>query len=302
MINRMKLLSFLLVYIGLATALFAQQDTIVNPNSVERIPYYEQLYRFRVWRTVDLAEKQNAGLKSARSDISMFLLQSIESGAIVPYNETVTTVLRPEEVLVSNKAVTEAPFDNGKSYFINEPASYNGRNYESTRNDNKGHLPTDTEWWQLSSNQTEFFTKDNVVAIQIVEDVIFDKRRSRLYYDIQAIGLLAQKGGSTDISPIAYVQYKEFHDLVEKAAHSKDMSVRDLVLWRNRYNPSENRSFNEAFKLRLFHGVIDKVENPDDRSISQIYELNGRSYGESVFARWEEEMKMMEKEHNLWEY
>ena len=132
--------------------------------------------------------------------------------------------------------------------------------------------------------------------------MIFDKRRSRLYYDIQSIGLLASKNGSTDISPIAFVQFKDFYNLVEKSAHSKDMNVRDVVLWRNRYNPSENRSFNDAFKLRLFHGVIDKVENPGDYSIQQIYTNNGRSYGESVFARWEEEMKMMEKEHNLWEY
>ena len=80
------------------------------------------------------------------------------------------------------------------------------------------------------------------------------------------------------------------------------MKDRDVVMWRNRYNPSENRTFNDAFKLRLFHGVIEKVENPQDRSIQQIYELNGRTYGESIFARWEEEMKMMEKEHNLWEY
>jgi Gliding motility associated protein GldN len=165
-----------------------------------------------------------------------------------------------------------------------------------------GHAPTDVDWWQLSPNQTEFFTKDNVVAIQIVEDVIFDKRRSRLYYDPQAIGLLAQKGGSTDINPIGYIKYKEFYDLVEKASHSKDMNVRDQVLWRNRYNPSENRSYVDAFKLRLFHGVIDKVENPGDYTILQIYTNNGRTWGESVFARWEEEMKMMEKEHNLWEY
>ena len=61
----MKLLSFIVIFVGLATTLLAQQDTIVNPNSVERIPYYEQLYRFRVWRTVDLNEKQNSGFKSA---------------------------------------------------------------------------------------------------------------------------------------------------------------------------------------------------------------------------------------------
>jgi Gliding motility associated protein GldN len=298
----MKFLSFLLLYVGLTTALFAQQDTIVNQNSVEKIPYYEQLYRFRVWRTVDLNEKQNAGFKSAKSDIAQFLLESIKSGAITVYNDSLTTVMTPEQVTVSNKANMEAPYDAKKSYFINEPVSYNGKNYESTRNDNVAHLPTDTDWWQVSANQTEFFTKSNVVGIELVEDVIFDKRRSRLYYDPQAIGLLASKAGSTDISPIGYIKYKDFYDLVEKSFHSKDMSVRDKVMWRNRYNPSENRSFVDAFKLRLFHGVILKVENPGDYSIQQIYERNGRTYGESVFARWEEEMKMMEKEHNLWEY
>jgi gliding motility associated protien GldN len=298
----MKFLSFLLLYVGLTTALFAQPDTIVNQNSVEKIPYYEQLYRFRVWRTVDLNEKQNAGFKSAKSDISQFLLQSIKSGSITVYNDSLTTVMTPEQVTVSNKANMEAPYDAKKSYFINEPVSYNGKNYESTRNDNKAHLPTDADWWQVSANQTEYFTKDNVVGIELVEDVIFDKRRSRLYYDPQAIGLLAQKSGSTDMSPIGYIKYKDFYDLVEKAFHSKDMTVRDKVMWRNRYNPSENRSFVDAFKLRLFHGVILKVENPGDYSIEQIYTRNGRTYGESVFARWEEEMKMMEKEHNLWEY
>lgn len=298
----MKLLVFCIVSFGFSYAVSAQQDTIVNPNGIEKIPYYEQLYRFRVWRTVDLQEKQNAGFKSAKSDIAKFLLQSIQTGAITAYDDSVKNVRSPELVLVSNQALTEPPYNEKKAYFINETASFKGKNYESTRNDNKGHAPTETDWWQLSANQTEYFTKNNVVGIQIIEDVIFDKRRSRLYYDIQAIGLLAQKGGSTDISPIAFVQYKDFYNLVEKASHSKDMEVRDLVLWRNRYNPSENRSYIDAFKLRLFHGVIDKVENPGDYSIQQIYTNNGRSYGESVFARWEEEMKMMEKEHNLWEY
>jgi Gliding motility associated protein GldN len=156
--NRMKFLSFLLVFVGLATASFSQQDTIVNPNSTEKIPYYEQLYRFRVWRTIDMKEKQNEGFKSAKSDLSQFLLKSIQSGAIPVYNDSLTSTLKPEEVVVSNKAVMEPPFDTRKSYFINETASYNGKNYESTRNDNVGHLPTDPDWWQVSINQTLFLT------------------------------------------------------------------------------------------------------------------------------------------------
>jgi gliding motility associated protien GldN len=298
----MKLVKIAILSFGLAGAAYAQPDTIYNPNSTEKIPYYEQLYRFRVWRTVDLNEKQNAGFKSAQSDLTNFLLKSIQNGSILAYDDSLKNVRPASEILVSNQAVAEPAYDQNKSYFSNETASYKGKNYQSTRNDNKGNLPTDNQWWELAASQTEYFTKDNIVAIQIIEDVIFDKRRSRLYYDIQSIGLLAQRSGETTINPIAFINYKDFYNAVEKTAHSKDYKERDKVLWRNRYNPAENRTFTDAFKLRLFRGVIDKVENPDDRSIQQIYERNGRSYGESVFARWEEEMKLMEKEHNLWEY
>jgi gliding motility associated protien GldN len=296
----MKFLIFLLAGLSFASLSIAQPDTVANINSVDKIPYYEQLYRFRVWREMDLREKQNAGFKSAESDIADFLLKSINSGAIPAYDDSVKNVRTAAEMMVKNQALVEPPYVPTKDYVMTESASYQGKNYQSTRNDNKGHLPTDPAWWELSPNQTEYFTKESIVSLMIVEDLIFDKRRSRLYYDIQAIGLMVDRDGN--ISPLAYVLYKDFHNLVEKASHSKDMKVRNQVLWRNRYNPSENKTFADAFKLRLFHGVIEKVENPDNRGITQIYELNGRSYGESIFARWEEEMKLMEKEHNLWEY
>lgn len=298
----MKFVSVFLLSIGLAGVATAQQDTVYNPNSTERIPYYEQLYRFRVTRMVDLGEKQNAGFKGSQSDMTDFLIKSIQNGTIIAYDDSLKNVRRPDEILVSNQAIVDPPYDANKSYFSSEPASYNGKNYQSTRNDNKGHLPNDNQWWELSASQTEYFTKSSIIGIILIEDVIFDKRRSRLYYDILSIGLLAQRSGETNYSPIAFINYKDFYNLVEKTSHSKDWKERERVLWRNRYNPSENRTFTDAFKLRLFHGVIEKVENPDDRTIQQIYERNGRTYGESIFARWEEEMRMMEKEHNLWEY
>lgn len=298
----MKVASLIVLSIGICSSALAQQDTVYNPNSTERIPYYEQLYRFRIERVVDLGEKQNAGFKSAQSDLTDFLIKSIQRDQLTAFDDSLKNRKPASEILVSNQAVAEPAYDANKSYFTNETSSYNGKNYQSTRNDNKGHLPTDSQWWELAPSQTEYFTKTNIVAIKIIEDVIFDKRRARLYYDIQAIGLMAQRTGETTINPIAFIFYKDFYNLVEKAAHSKDWKERDRVMWRNRYNPSENKTFTDAFKLRLFHGIIEKVENPDDRSIQQIYEGNGRTYGESVFARWEEEMRLMEKEHNLWEY
>jgi gliding motility associated protien GldN len=289
------------LFVVLGGCAFAQQDTIANPNSIDKIPFYEQLYRFRVWRNVNLREKQNAGFKSAKSDIGDFLIKAIKNGSLIAYDgDSVKAAYKPEEVLVLNTAVQAPVYNPKQNYTTTEEVSYQGKNYASTRNDNVGHLPTDNQWWELTQNQTDFLTAGQIAELQIVEDVIFDKRRSRLYYDIQYIGIIVEKDGQ--YNPKGFIYYKDFVKLVEKAAHSKNLDERDKVQWRNRYNPSENKSFTDAFKLRLFHGIIEKVENPDDRTIQSIYENNGRTYGESVFARWEEEMKLMEKEHNLWEY
>ena len=63
-----------------------------------------------------------------------------------------------------------------------------------------------------------------------------------------------------------------------------------------------NKNFADAFVLRLFGASIYKVGNPDDSSLTEIYTENGRPYKESVWARTWEEIRLMEKEHNLWEY
>lgn len=294
--------SIVLLLCSVVMGAYAQRyDTIYNPNSTEKIPFYEQLYRWRVWRNINLLEKQNAGFKSAKSDIGAFLIKAIQSGSIVAYDgDSVKAAKTPGEVMVINQAVMATAYNPSQNYQAGDQVSYQGKNYLTNRNDNKGNLPTDPQWWELGQDQTELLQPSSIKELQIVEDVIFDKRRSRLYYDILYIGIIAEKDGN--YSPKGFIYYKDFYNLVEKMAHSKDLDVRDKVQWRNRYNPSEGKTFTDAFKLRLFHGVIEKVENPDDWSIERIYQENGRTYGESVFARWEEEMKMMEKEHNLWEY
>ena len=285
-------------------ACFAQIDTIRNPLSIEPIDYYEQLYKFRVDRVIDLNERQNAGFKSRQSDIARFLVEAIKSGKLNVYGDSLTRglVQSVSTTLISNQAVMSPAWDAKQAYQTTENVSVNGVNYSSLRNDNTGHSPSDAAWWEKSTEQTEFVGADQIQGLKLVEDVIFDKRRSRMFYDIQAIGLLAQPQGDAELQTRGYVLYKDFFKLVESYAHSKNLAERDMVMWRNRYNPAENKTFTDAFKIRMFHGVIEKVENPDDRSIVEIFRSNNRTFTEAIYARWEEEMKMMEKEHNLWEY
>jgi hypothetical protein len=167
---------------------------------------------------------------------------------------------------------------------------------------NKNPLEFSNNWEEIGQLNNEL-SAPNIVALELIEDVIFDRRRSRLYYDILAFGIVLEDPQNVEkLSYRFYISYKELTKEISRLAHSKDVNERQRVRWQNRYNPSEWKTFTDAFKLRLFHGVIKKVENPDDYTIQKMYEANGRSYTESVFARWEQEMIMMEKEHNLWEY
>jgi hypothetical protein len=351
----MKKLLFLLSSLALTTLVSGQTDTIYNTHALEKIPYYEQLYRFRVWRDVDFKEKQNAVFVSPYSNIATFILDNLKSGNLKAYapddftfakevpaatviakgekatfkefsalsdygagdevtygektykaSRNMTAVRQPTDQAYwrQDRSVRKLPpglpaFDQAKSYATSEAVAFNGAKYIATDDMNGVALPTDKSFWDETGAVQEFLTFQDISVIQVVEDVIFDKRRSRLYYDIQGFIILDPTTGN----PNALVSYKEFSNLVEKFSHDREIRVRNTVKWKNRYNPSQDMNFVDAFKLRLFHGVINKVENPDDESIFDIIVTkNGRTYGESVFARWEEEMKMMEKEHNLWEY
>ncbi len=312
----MRLTLFFCLWLVALGGCFAQ-DTISNPNSTEKIPYYEQLYRFRVNRVIDLNEKQNSGFNSRKSSIAKLIIDLLGEGKLHTYGGNLgdpadfkesiadTTALKMSDNFV--KSDTQGEWDAKKDYLAGDKVMFQG-NVFRTRNNATGAASNPNP--QLSGAlyedlgpMTVNLAPANIVGLELIEDVIFDKRRSRLYYDILAFGIVLQDENSMEkLAYRFYISYKELSKEIQRLAHSKDINERQRVLWQNRYNPSEGKTFMDAFKLRLFHGVIKKVENPDDYTIQQVFDSNGRSYSESVFARWEEEMHMMEKEHNLWEY
>ena len=148
-------------------------------------------------------------------------------------------------------------------------------------------------WQVIQSGKVQYYGIRDIAKFRIMEDLIFDRRRSRLYHDIQAIQFFVIKTDGKEGS-LGFVKYK---DLVEVFKRHPRESV-----WFNRENPAQNKTFADAFKLRLFKSVLWKVENPEDSFIQEILQRNGRSYKESVLALEWEEMRLMEKEHNLWEY
>lgn len=319
----------LAVFLGLSQLAFAQIDTIYNTNSPlfkssERIAYYEQLYRFRVTRFVDLKERQNAGFKSNKSNIGGLIIDLINSKKISAYSGAFGDPAEFENVMADTAALVMSAnfvrsqtrgewsatdqYQAGEKVIVDvtDEKGISDKNVFAALQDNSGKEPTTNgAYWQDQGPMNNKLSKASVVGVDLVEDVIFDKRRSRLAYDILAIGVDILDPATGEVQPRFYVKYADLTAQIEKLYRSKNVPERKSVIWQNRYNPSESKKFTDAFKLRLFHGVIKKVENPDDLSIMDIIydKNNGKgSYAEGVFAMWEKEMELMEKEHNLWEF
>jgi hypothetical protein len=162
----------LLIFMGASSAAFSQIDTIYNTNSplfksTERIAYYEQLFRFRVTRFVDLKERQNAGFKSRNSDIGGLIIDLIKAKKISPYGAAFgdpaefETPMADTAALVLNSnfvsSQTRGPWSPTESYIagervivtVTDPKGITDENVFSAILDNQGKEPiTNPGFWQ----------------------------------------------------------------------------------------------------------------------------------------------------------
>jgi gliding motility associated protien GldN len=273
-----------------------------NPNSIDPIPRYEHLYKLRVWRKIDMKEKQNKGFFSSNGEISKLIIEAVRSGEIpnVYNSDSLTSVMTKEDFeskMVITQGETLPAWDPRTTYYLSDAVSFNGKNYESAIDNNTGINPgtaPNGEWVITQRGKPVTVLPRDVYMLTLMEDVIFDKRRSRLYYDLQAIKLEAFDLNTGTFKSLGWFKYKD----LEKVFRNNPAKA----VWFNRQNTAENKNFADAFLLRLFKGTIDKIENPDDQTIEDVYRSNGRPYYESVWAREWAEMMLMEKEHNLWEF
>ncbi|CCH55652.1 gliding motility associated protein GldN [Fibrisoma limi BUZ 3] len=137
----------------------------------------------------------------------------------------------------------------------------------------------------------EFFAKE-INLLEIKEDWVFDRKRSRLYYDIQSVGLIlpADKNPAGFEVPIAYFKWKDLDKLFR--------SDPKKFIWYNPQNQAQHKNLADAFDLRLFYGRIYKVANPEDKDLIGMY--GGEREG--LLKSYQLEQELMETEHSLWEY
>jgi gliding motility associated protien GldN len=304
----MKRLASIVLLAAATSGVWAQevQDLEVqyNPNSLDPIPVYEQLYKVRVWRGIDLREKQNKGFFAKNGELSKLIVDAVKSGELtdVYQNDSLTSKVAKAdfmERLVQEQAATYPAWTPAQEFYQDDIVTFNGKNYRAIAQ-SKGITPgTDPaiDYWSPTNQGSglEYQISDMTKA-NMVEDIIFDRRRSRLYYDIQGIELLipgAKTITGIDVS-LGWFKYRDLEKLFRNNIPK--------AVWFNAQNTAQNKNFADAFLLRLFHGSIYKVQNPDDETIDDTYRANGRPYREGIWAREWEDMRLMEKEHNLWEF
>jgi gliding motility associated protien GldN len=291
------------VLIALPLAAFAQPEEVqYNPNSLNPIPRYEHLFKLRVWRIIDLREKQNKGFFARNGEITKLIMDAAKSGEIAEIYKTDSLKQKYTKdeylaQLVQQQGQSFPAWDPATAYYLNDVISFNGKNYECQIDNNTGVNPSTAqngEWLVSTQGKALDYLPNQVFRVNLVEDVIFDKRRSRLYYDIQCLELSAFDDNTGTYKTLGWFKYKD----LEKVFRNNP----EKAIWFNRQNTAENKNYADAFLLRFFKGVINKIENPDDNTIEDVYRNNGRPYYESVWAREWAEMMLMEKEHNLWEF
>lgn len=286
--------------VGLSGGLFAQLSAVeqYNPNSIDPIPRYEQLFKHRVWLIVDLKEKQNKGFFARNGEITDFIVNAAYSGELPIYkNDSLTSLMTIDEFKNSMVMIEGQQFpawEQGAVYYEGDRVSYNGMVYTAIFDDITT-VPADSpDDWEATPGlgSAVTYTSRQISMLEVMEDVIFDRRRSRLYHQIQSVKLIIPGSETQDQvqKELGVFRYVDLYNLFQENPGK--------AIWVNRYNPAENKNFADAFKLRLFRSYLFRFENPDNDAIVDMY----RNRMEAIMASEWWEMELMEKEHNLWEY
>ncbi len=264
----MKKLSFLFFILSLATFSFAQENGGFNPNSVRPIHSSDIMFKKGVKRALDLREKQNSALFSVNHEVTRILMEAVKEGKLKVY---------ASDSLDAGKTWTKEEFlEKMKMGSNNDGIDTTGMSAE--------------ELAQLFG--TQFYEPRQLYQMELTEDVIFDKQRSRLYYDILALTLKVPaefdpKGVEV---PAGTFKYKDLYDIFKKDPRA---------IWYNSENDQTHLNMADAFELRLFSAYIIYVSNPRNQMVVDIYNQYPK---EGIMASYWMANQLMEYEHNLWEF
>jgi len=279
--------------LGLALLLFStcamaqeREEFGYNINSLRPIRNSDQLFKKTLWWRIDGREKPNRPLFAKNMEITKVIIEAVRAGIIRPFENDSLKTRMSFETFMQNMTIPTV--DAG----LTEEEKAMGFGTEDDGFGSNDGFGDETGGTAQEAVPTEWLPKE-LYIMEMKEDLIFDKKRSRIYHDIQSltIYLPAEKNVAKSIEqPIASFSYKELVDNVFK--DNPD------AVWYNNANPKEHRNLAESFELRLFTAHLTKFSNGDDLTIEDIYGV-GKA---GIVASMQVEYDLLDFEAQLWEY
>jgi len=250
-----------------------------TPLTYEHIREDDAVYRERLWREIDIREKQNIAFRySADEDngnqrFISILFKAIQDG---PDNGGVTVFDAIDDRFTTPLTVAQVA------------TKISGGTISVPQYDSLGNV---TGYKDVTAE----VNLDSFYKFHIKEEVIFDKESSRLFWRILGIAPVKNVITSTgvDLGPqeLFWVYYPDMRPILAKYEVY------------NGKNFGAKMSWEELFETRMFYGRIIKstLDNPYDRALDQMSGLKDNKIlqlleGENIKDR------IFDYEQNLWSY
>ncbi len=288
--NKIVAFAALLLSVSIGSQAQERDEFGYNPNSLRPIHNDDQLFKKTLWFRMDLKEKQNKPFFARNMEITKVIIDAVKAGILRPYTSDSLQTRMSFEQFTQN--LTQPGQDTGLSE--EEKAMGFGESEDGwggdAWGDDKGGGEGGEGGGDKAAASNEYFPKQFTI-LEMREDLIFDKKRSRMYHDIQAltIYLPADQNPTGVEKALASFSYKE---LVENVFRDNPNAI-----WYNNQNPREHRTLEEAFELRLFAAHLTKYANSEDNTIDDVYGV-GKS---SIVMSMQLEHGLVEYESDFWE-
>lgn len=234
-----------------------------DPLSVRKVHVSDVMYKMQIWRVLDLREKCNQPFFAKDNQITKAIVDEVYAGRLNAYSKDSLTQLM---------SLTEF-----KDKII-DPSS----------------AQVDAEGNPVPGSGVPFLAS-NLYVLKFRENLLFDKQRSRFYYDIQTVTLFIPaeyntiKGTETEV---ASFKYKDLVKVFKNMPNAR---------WYNSQNRAEDKKISDAMDLRLFCSRIIKISNPKDQMIEDMQEYN-TSDKTVLIASQKYEYELVAKENEVWDY
>lgn len=248
-----------------------------NKYSVRPVHTSDIMFKKTILRAIDLREKQNKPMFSKNKEITKLLIEAVERGDLKPY---ATDSLQEGRMLTIEEFKENMKIPSDQAELTEEEKAIMLANGDSS-------------FMQAGMGPNYYFPRD-LYQMTMKEDLIFDKQRSRMYFDVHAVTMLVPSDHPANIKgieiPVASFEYKEVVKVLQDNPNA---------IWYNPQNDAQHKSLQDAIDLRLFSSYIIKVSNPDDAYLVDIY---GGDQLKGIMASQWAAFELLEYEHNLWEF